>query len=438
MNQFQSFADVVSTIKRRFVLIVALSVLGAFASVYFALTQEKMFEAIAVVQVERGDFADSVASQAAARNDTALRVRLMEQRLMSRDNLEAVITKYDLYSNEPEFTLNDKVNTLRESVSVEQILSENQAWQPNPIPSGLSIYAKHSNPEMAALLANEFLDTVITFSRERSASRADNTLAFFTEEEASKKADVDALSEQLAAVKADNAEYLPASQTELRRQLTDLRSAELKIEQDILTLQSNSARQRQELVRQQVGVLEDQKALLATRISTIEAKLLAAPAIEKEIAALERDLKAAQDQYAALTRSRADAEMGRVLEDRQQVDRFEELERAVVPEDPITRSRKKVAIMGGVVSVAFAIGVAFALDMLNPAIRTAAQMERALGLRPVVEIPTIHNARDSRLKLLTRIIGFIAVAAGLAFVVRTFQDKFGTGQLLPWVAADQN
>jgi uncharacterized membrane protein len=130
--------------------------------------------------------------------------------------------------------------------------------------------------------------------------------------------------------------------------------------------------------------------------------------------------------------------MGRVLEDRQQVDRFEELERAVVPEDPITRSRKKVAIMGGVVSVAFAIGVAFALDMLNPAIRTAAQMERALGLRPVVEIPTIHNARDSRLKLLTRIIGFIAVAAGLAFVVRTFQDKFGTGQLLPWVAADQN
>lgn len=40
-------------------------------------------------------------------------------------------------------------------------------------------------------------------------------------------------------------------------------------------------------------------------------------------------------------------------------------------------------------SLLAALGLAFALDLLKPVVRTSAQMERQLGLRPIVAIPEI-------------------------------------------------
>ncbi|SPF79477.1 GumC family protein [Pseudoprimorskyibacter insulae] len=438
MNQFQSIGEVFSALKRRFFLILAAAALGSIASVYMALKTEKLYQAVAVVQIEGAEISDSLGGQGSASSDAALRVRLIEQRLMSRDNLEAVIEKLGVYAGEDGFTLSDKVVALREAVTVEQILTAQQAWQPNPMPSGLTIMAQSNDPQMAADLANEFMANVIAFSRERTASRAQNTLSFYLQEEARTKAQLDALSDELAALKTENADALPAGQAELRKQLTDLRDAELKVEQEIVSLQSNSARQRQGLVEQQVGLLNDQKSLLNTRMAEIEAKLLAAPAVERDIAAKERDLQALQSQYAALNVRKAEAEMGQILDDRQQGGRFDVLESAITPEDPISRSRKKVAMMGFVASVIGGLGLALALEMLNPVIRSSAQMERSIGLRPVIEIPTIQSKADKRRIVWTRVLGLLAVLASAGVALRIAQDKMGGLTFLPWVAADQN
>ncbi len=42
------------------------------------------------------------------------------------------------------------------------------------------------------------------------------------------------------------------------------------------------------------------------------------------------------------------------------------------------------------------LGLAFALDLLNPVIRTPAQMERELDLRPVISIPELKTGTPNK------------------------------------------
>lgn len=89
--------------------------------------------------------------------------------------------------------------------------------------------------------------------------------------------------------------------------------------------------------------------------------------------------------------------MTQLLESRDQSVRFEVLEQAIPPEMPSGTSRDKLALAGFIVSLLGALGVAVGLEWISPYIRTSAQMERALGLRPVVVIPDLRVPRGRRL-----------------------------------------
>jgi len=49
-------------------------------------------------------------------------------------------------------------------------------------------------------------------------------------------------------------------------------------------------------------------------------------------------------------------------------------------------------MVGAVASVMVAVAVAFLLELLNPVVRSARQMERETGLRPVVSIPMVDTS----------------------------------------------
>ena len=84
---------------------------------------------------------------------------------------------------------------------------------------------------------------------------------------------------------------------------------------------------------------------------------------------------------------RADAEMGNRLEANSQAERLIVIEPAVLPENPVAPSRKKIAALGTMVALMAALALAFGLELRRPVIRTAAQMQRELGLMPAVVIP---------------------------------------------------
>ncbi|KUF10172.1 GumC family protein [Pseudoponticoccus marisrubri] len=429
MNQFQSFAEILSALKRRAWVILIVTLLGCVASLYYALNQSKLYEATAVVQIEDARVPDQLAGATAQRTDAARRVRLIEQRLMSRDNLVRIMEQHALFTEDPSMTMNERIFSMREAARIEEIVNQSQAFAPGGnVPSGLLITVRLGDAEKAADVANELMYSVIEQSRDRSVGRARDTLEFFAEEEARVGAEIERMDDEIAEFKRENADQLPSGLTDLRAQLASLRDADLELDRQIVTIETSSSRQREEVTERQIALLTEQKLLLAERSARIRELIAGAPDVERELNRLEREMTQLQDQYSVITRRKAEAEMGQMLEDRQQTGRFEVLETALVPEFPVSRSRKKTAIMGGVASLVAGIAAGFVLELMNPAIRSAAQMERALGVQPVVAIPTVRSGRDQRRRGLKVLAWIGALGAALLAALRYGAER------LPWIA----
>lgn len=431
MNQFQSFDEVLSALKRRAWLILLITFVGCLLSLNYALGQTRMYEATAVVQIEDSRVPDQLAGATAGGEDSARRVRLIEQRLMSRDNLVRIMEKHDLFSDDPMMAINERIFRMREAAKIDEIVDASQAYAPGGnAPSGLLITVRLADPQKAADLANELMTSVIDQSRNRSIGRARDTLDFFLAEETRVRTEIERLETELSIFKQQNAEQLPAGVADLRDQLASLRDADLDLDQQIVTLETTSDRQREEVKDRQIGLLNEQKLLIAERIAALQLLITGAPEVERELGKLERELTQLQDQYSVITRRKAEAEMGQVLEDRQQTDRFEVLETALVPEYPVSRSRKKTAIMGGVAAIVAGIAAAFVVELMNPAIRSAAQLERTLGIQPVVSIPHVTTRRESRRKGLSILAMLLALLAAVWAVLQAAGNRVPWGDLI--------
>lgn len=395
MLYFQSFEEVFSALRRRIGLIVLITFIGCVISLVVALSKVPVYTAIAVVQIEDAQVAGTNTSVGAmvdnrASLDALRTVQLIEQRVMSRGSLVEIMDKYDLFNNIPGMTLTLRLDAMRRAVTVEPI-GGGEPWQPVQSVSGMVITANLSDPQKAADVANEVLARVMEEARSRSVDRAEVELAFFNVEEANIREEIAVAEAKIADFKSANAEVLPANISVLQAELTTLNASLLTLRQEILSLESNSARVRSDDLERQVGLLEDQINLIETRTNQINSLLARAPSIERELASLQRELTQLNEQFTVISRRKADAEMSQSLEEQRQLARFEVLEPAIVPVFPVSRSKRSIAIMGGLASGMLAVGVAFVLELLNPPIRNAAQMERVLGIRPVISVPLLDS-----------------------------------------------
>ncbi len=406
MGQFSTLDDVLGVLRRRFALILGFTFLGAALSLLYATSLPRSYETTAVLQVELSDLAATSTGQSPGAR-VKNRLNLITQQLMARDSIRAVIDELDLFAATP-LPQSGQIDRLREAVGIEQIVDPDAAWRPDAVPSGLRITVRWGDAEQAAIIANTFLERILRQSEARRRQQASEALNFFESEAVRVNQKIAALESEIAAFKQQNADALPEGITALRSQLASLRETELEIDRQIIGLKSNAGRLREDALTRQVAELEQQKALVGERIARIEAALRAAPEVEREFNRLNRDLAQLQEQLGVITRRRAEAEMEQALESAQVSERFEVLEVALVPEYPVAPSRKKIAVAGTMLSLLLGAALALVLEMINPAIRTAGQMERELGVLPIVSIPDL--ARSGRGGIWKRRLTWLAAA----------------------------
>ncbi|MDQ2089348.1 GumC family protein [Marimonas arenosa] len=400
MGQIQSLGDFLNMMRRRIVLISAVVLLGTVASVWWVLSHPKIYEATAVAQIENPAVRNARSTDpVTATSSSEHRLRLFEQQLMARDNLIAMVDRYDLFGN-TDLSMALKVARLRESIRIAQINDPNAAFGAPRVPTGMTINVTDANPEVAAALANDFLDQLVRLNRQRISAAAQLNLDFFEAEAARVEAEMSVLETQIAAFKEDNAPYLPAGVTAQRDELGTLKSTLLDLEQRLIELDASRTRQRAEVIERQSTLLRQQQALIEQRIAEIEANIASAPEVERQFGILTRSLEQLRDEYSVITRRATEAEMGQSLTNQEQFERIEVLETALVPENPVSGSRKKKAAVGAAVSLLLGVGLAFLLEIMNPVIRTPAQLERELGVKAVIAIPKLTTEQGKRHKRL--------------------------------------
>lgn len=424
MGQIQSVGDFLGLLRRHVLLILGVTLLGSAFSVWWVLNQPRLYEATAVAQIEAPTVTDAGASPSAG-TSADQRLRLLEQQLMARDNLVAVIDRFGLFA-ETDLSLTRKVAQLRESVRITQITDPNVPFGVTRMPTGMIIAVTYSEAETAAAVANQFLAQLVERNRERRSTAARRNLEFFQSEAQRIEAEMAALESRIAAFRENNAPYLAEGLAAQRDELGVLRSTLLDIDQRIIELEASRTRQRAEVIERQRALLEEQRALINTRIAEIEEAIASAPEIDRQFGMLNRQLEQLREQYGIVTRRATEAEMGQLLESQQQFERIEVLENALVPENPVSGSRKKRAALGGVMSLVLGLGIAFLIEILNPVIRTRAQLEQALNVKAVVAIPKLETPRERRRRWLLMVSGLLALGAILALGWHYIRDLAGT------------
>jgi uncharacterized protein involved in exopolysaccharide biosynthesis len=420
MSQSFSVSNIFAALLRKFWMVFWITTLGTVAAVLLALSRPAIYESTAVIQFELAQVEENLTSPGAAQRTTPVetRLKLIEQKLMSRDSLLEVIEKFGLYAGDAEMTDAQKVTQLRESAQISTLIDPEQAWRPNVQPSGLIISVRLEDPQTAADVANELLSRVLIEGKSRRSGRAERTLAFFVAEEERVTGEIAALEGELAAYKTRNQASLPANLVSQRDQLARLNDSLLAVEQQLIQLQTQRERIRAEDLERQTNLLRQQKLLLEERILIVQAALNAAPEVERQLSAMERRLGQLQDELSVITTRRADAAMNQQLESQNQVERFEVLETALVPEYPVSSGRRKLAAAGAIGSLMLAVGLALGLEFMNAGIRTAAQMEKELDIRPVVVIPNLDRQKHRRRRRLVWISGLMALFAAAAMLLQ--------------------
>ncbi len=419
MGPIASIWDIPRILIRRIWVVLLIVVVGLPAVLLYAVSQPRVYEATAVVQIEAAQVVERLTSQTGGAGSSSTlnpnsELELIEQQLMSRDHILGVLDDYNLFTQVPSVT--ERVALMRRAVQIVELIDAEQAWRPDVQPSGLVITVRLDDPDVAAAIANRFLDRVLAEAQERTSGRTARTLEFLEAEEARLTAEIEEMEFAYADFRQENAGALPAAIASQRTQLSRLEESRIDIEEQVIQLESDSGRLLAEARLRQQELLTQRLGLVTTAIDEIEATLATAPEVERQMSVFDRRLEALQGELGVITERRAQAAMNQLLESRNQAERFEVLETAIPPEYPVSTSRKKLALAGGILVAFLAAGAALALEIMDGRLRSARQFERELGVQPVVAIPNLrsqHQVRRGRVLWIGMLTAAIVGVTGL-------------------------
>ncbi|MEZ5798323.1 MAG: Wzz/FepE/Etk N-terminal domain-containing protein [Paracoccaceae bacterium] len=401
MGQIQNLEDLLNFLRRRIGLMLAIVAVGVVVSAIVAKSRPDSYQASAVIQVLQGQVAPGQADQGPGGGSAQI-LQTIEQRLTTRENLLAVIERHGLYADLPALTDDERAVLLRRNVTFDSIAAAgNSPYAPASQISAIIITARDGDAALSARIANDFAQEVLDMSSEGKRAQARDALAFYREEEARILDQIARIDAEVAAYKNENRDSLPsiadAQRDEIAAVDSDLRGLDRQMvalaeEQRQLAarddLRATDQRRLQDLDGQ-IAVLAGQQGMLSARRAELTAALARLPEVERALAGYQRQLDQLQGSLDLVTARLAEAETEAKLADRQQGERFALLDRALTPENPVGSGGKKLFLAGAMASVLAALALAFALDLLRPVVRTSAQMERQLGLRPIVAIPEL-------------------------------------------------
>ncbi len=181
-----------------------------------------------------------------------------------------------------------------------------------------------------------------------------------------------------------------------------------------VTLASVQAQSQLDLIGREMALLTEQQTSDETRAEELRDSLARTPQVEMALNAFQRRYANLQSRYDTAVAKLAAAETGQRLEVNRQAERFEVIEQAQVPGAPESPNRLLIAGGGAVASLGLGLALALALELMNPAIRTSADLQRRLQLHPVVTVPYIRTRGERRRQVIKWMIRIALVLAGLA------------------------
>lgn len=178
--------------------------------------------------------------------------------------------------------------------------------------------------------------------------------------------------------------------------------------------------------RDDLAATQAREAKLQSDLDSYQHRVAETPLIQKKYQELTQDYEVTKTTYANLRARLAEAEIGKNLEIDRKGERFTLIEPPLVPEEPASPNRPLVVILGAVLSLLLAAGIAALLESLDGTVRGRRDlMTLVAGIPPLAIIPDIELERSTahvwfRRAIVTGIC--LAVSACAALAVNFFYE----------------
>lgn len=408
MSPLDLIDEILDLLRRRWRLIIRVTLLGVLVSAVYALQTPRVYEALEVIQIERPvvseDAVDGVGEVSSARL-----LQQIEQRLFTRESVLDVAEQYGLFDGMPGLPEVERVAIMRQAVTLNAVAAAREGFGDDGTISVVRVFAAWSDAETARDLAHIFATRTLELSANLRLEGAQKSLDFFRLQEEKLISEIAAVEDEREAFRNENALAIAGATESLRGEIGTINTRLFELDQEILTIQGQidqigkadrtsevaqaRAKMQIETLEDQIGRLNVQRDALTANKTELEANLARVPVVERRLADFDRALTQLQNELSTVSASRREAETAYALEAQDHGGRLTVIEAATVPEYPQGRGRKTTVALGLIAGLLLGGGLALFLEILHPVIRTPGQMIRRVGITPVVTIPSVGEGR---------------------------------------------
>jgi len=424
---------------------VALSTLAAIlaAAASVAAFLPDLYRGTATVLVERRDVTESLVRPGET-EDLETRLQTIGQKLLSRERLEGLIQRLNLYSSQRTQGASTEaiIEQMRRDIHLELKGVDPISGRGATVSFALSYWG--DNPRTAAEVANTIAASYVEDnlrSREHSAA---STARFL-------KTQLDEAKTHLDASSAEQASLI-GRRDDLVKRLASMeptggpkaagvaRLAKLRQDLTEMLTQYKDNHPRVIQVRNEIQAIESQLARSTPQDKPGPANSEAVQRLKDALAQadaglMSSDYATAKDRYMALVKWYEEARLNEDMEQEQQGVQFAILDPAVVPVKPASPNRFRILLGGLAISVGMALGAVVLAERLDTSFHAVDDLREFTRVPILASIPRIVTKQGKRRRLYRLFLGVAVAAVGLPLVVGIsyFIARWGGSLILTFI-----
>ena len=329
------------------------------------------------------------------------RIQIIEQRIMTRDNLLAIAKKFHLSTGwSGPMSGTEMVNFLRQRIQIKPLEPDLQSQGKQTIV--FTVGFEYEQPQIALGVANELVTMILNEDVRARTDYASETTKFLEKE-------VERLEAQLRLNDTQISELKRRSYVSQLDDGADL--AKLKAELLFKSATESDAHPDIIALKRKIEALEKTSAPKDTNATTSENTAGSVNANTPGLDTLQTQRRSIKEELNAATQKLSTARLGESLERGQHAERLEVVEQPTLPEKPISPNRRKLLAFTFLGALIAGSGMVFAAEMLYPAIRRSTDLISLIDSNLIVSIPYISTHSEIRRKknMIRLSIGTLAV-----------------------------
>jgi uncharacterized protein involved in exopolysaccharide biosynthesis len=376
--------------KRRFFYFFIPFVLALVLGFFIVAIQKPIYQAEGKILVETQDIPIDLVRPTVMETANQ-RVQVIQQRIMTRDNLLAIVKKFDLFPSQQRWMSSSQLLDLMRERTKLKLVDLTLPTQQNNLTIAFTLSFDYEYPDIAARVANEFLTLVLSEDARNRTNRAAETTKFLEQESKRLQGVLASIQAQVAAAALKPPDPLKEVPTQIKTQRAEL----TKLKMELVDKSSTYSE-----AHPQVKALKKRIAALEKIVSEEpeESKAAAAANTDNGLDVLKQQLTTAETNLDEANHKLSAARLGESLERNQQSERLQVIEQPVVPQKPIRPSRPKLLALAFVLALFAGVGTVMTAESLDKSIHSAQELAGIVDSRFIVAIPYISTQIEARRK----------------------------------------